>query len=158
MNPNELEKIIIHCTATPEGRRVTRKDLEQWHLKERGWSKLGYSDMIHIDGSLENLTDFNQDNIVDNDEMTWGVKGQNSVSRHVVYVGGIGTDLYPKDTRTIAQKQTMVIYLRFMILRHPNVKIAGHNQFANKACPSFDVTAWLLKNKFPEKNIYKTII
>jgi len=157
MTPKELDKIVLHCTATPEGREVSRADIEKWHLKENKWSRLGYSDIIHLDGTLENLTDFNQNDIVENEEMTWGVKGQNSISRHIVYAGGLGRDMYPKDTRTLAQKQTMIIYLRFMILRHPNVQIAGHNQFANKACPSFDVRLWLTKNKFPEKNIYKPI-
>lgn len=157
MSEQYLIYLFIHCTATPEGREVSRKDLEQWHLVERGWSRLGYSDMIHINGELENLTEFDQDNIVDNDEMTWGVKGQNAKSRHIVYVGGLGKDMCPKDTRTTDQKQTLYYYLKYMILRHPNILIAGHNQFAKKACPSFDVRLWLMRNKFPEKNIYQQV-
>ena len=51
-----LEYLVIHCTATKEGVEVTREMLEQWHLKENGWSKLGYSDIVHLDGRLENLT------------------------------------------------------------------------------------------------------
>lgn len=150
----ELEYIVIHCTATPPNLIVTREMIERWHLKERGWSKLGYSDMIHQDGSLENLTPFNTDDDVQYSEMTWGVKGINRFSRHIVYVGGVDEDNKPRDTRTKAQKQSLLTYVRYMILRHPNVKIAGHNQFANKACPSFNVVKWCVENFIPMKNIH----
>lgn len=157
-----LEYLFIHCSATPEGRPVSRKDLERWHLVERGWSRLGYSDIVHIDGSLENLIPFNQDNFVDNWEISNGAKGYNGKARHVMYVGGTSkTKMFwqkfypPKDTRTEAQKETLLIYVKYMIKRHPHIKVGGHNQVANKACPSFDVPTWLRANGIPEKNILK---
>lgn len=151
----KIENLVIHCTATKQSREVTRKDIEQWHLVERGWSRLGYSDMIHQDGSLENLTPFDTDDEVDYNEMTWGVKGINSISRHVVYCGGVGDDGKPLDTRTKAQINSLLIYLRYTVLRHPNIKIAGHNQFTKgKACPSFNVPKFLHDNGFNFKNIY----
>ena len=144
-----LKYLVIHCTATPAGREVTRKDIEQWHLKERGWSRVGYSDMIHLDGKLENLTDYNQNNFVDGFEITNGARGYNGISRHVVYVGG----MHGKDTRTPQQKETLLTYIRFTILRHPNIKVIGHNNIANKACPSFNVQEWLKYECINEKNI-----
>ena len=156
----KLKYLVIHCTATPEGREVTREDIEQWHLKERGWSRVGYSDMIHLDGSLENLVPFDQDNEVDHWEITNGARGYNSLSRHVVYVGGSasekppGMKYYPmKDTRNQKQKDALITYVRYMILRHPDIKVIGHNQISNKACPSFDVAQWLKTYCIPEKNI-----
>jgi len=151
----KIKYLVIHCTATPEGRKVTRKDIEEWHLKGRGWSRLGYSDMIHLDGRLENLTDYDMDTLIENHEMTWGVKGINSISRHVVYVGGLDKNLKPKDTLTPAQKETMADYVRFMVKRYPWIKIAGHNRFANKDCPCFDWRKWLKEIGIPEKNIAK---
>jgi N-acetylmuramoyl-L-alanine amidase len=131
----------------------------------RGWDRVGYSDMIHIDGSLENLTPYNQDNKVDPWEMTWGARGINSRSRHVVYTGGtkivVVTDdegstpnIVPADTRTLAQLDTMEVYAKYMIKRHPLIQVGGHNQFAKKACPSFDVIAWAESIGIPKKNIY----
>lgn len=150
----KLTRLIIHCTATPEGREVTKKDIEQWHYVERGWSKLGYSDMIHLDGRLENLTPFNQDDTVDYNEMTWGVSGLNGISRHIVYVGGLDKKRKAKNTLNDKQKKTLLDYLRYTILRHPKIKIAGHNQFANKDCPSFKVPSFLINNGIPLKNIF----
>lgn len=156
----KLEYLIIHATATPEGREVSRADIERWHLKERGWSRLGYSDMVHLDGSLENLIEFDQDDMVDPWELSNGAKGMNSKSRHIVYVGGAAADkpkwakYYPaKDTRTAEQKYTLEIYVKMMILRHPDIKVIGHNQVANKACPSFNVPDWLTDIGVPQKNI-----
>jgi len=163
--------LIIHCTATPKGRHVDADDIIRWHTSSkemggRGWSRVGYSDMIYLDGELINLTPFNQDSKVDNWEMTWGAKGMNAVSRHVVYVGGLEYDYetplddddqpgyMAADTRTEAQLHAMEIYVKYMILRHPHIKVAGHNQFAAKACPSFNVPKWLRSIGIPEKNIH----
>ena len=145
-----LKYLVVHCTATPQGMTVTRQDIIKWHKVERGWSRLGYSDMIHQNGHLENLTPFNQDNWVDDHEKTWGVAGINSAARHVVYVGG-GDG---KDTRTSKQKESLATYIRYMVLRHPDIQVAGHNQFSNKACPSFDVPDFCRKILVPHKNIY----
>jgi N-acetylmuramoyl-L-alanine amidase len=168
----KLTHLIIHCTATPAGRKVDADDIWRWHTspKEmggRGWDRVGYSDMIYLDGTLVNLTPFNQDNSVDPWEITWGAKGMNSRSRHVVYVGGLDYDyatpldeddqpgFMPFDTRTPEQKHALEIYVKYMILRHPDIKVAGHNQFAMKACPSFNVPYWLRQIGIPEKNIHE---
>lgn len=156
----KLKYLVIHCTDTPEGREVTKADIEQWHLVERGWSRVGYSDLIQLDGTLVQLRKFNQDDNVDPWELTNGAKGYNGISRHVVYAGGASktkpswAKFYPpKDTRTTAQKETLETYVHYMILRHPNIKVIGHNQISNKACPSFDVTKWLYDIGVETKNI-----
>jgi N-acetylmuramoyl-L-alanine amidase len=149
-NMGKLKYLVIHCTATPEGREVTKEDIEQWHIKERGWSRVGYSDLIHLDGRLENLIEFDQDDTVDPWEVSNGARGFNSISRHVCYVGGAQSDkpkdlkYFPlKDTRTKEQIETLETYVKFMILRHPTIKVVGHNEISNKGCPSFDVQKWL---------------
>lgn len=136
---SRIKYLVIHCTDTPSGREVLKSDIEKWHIKERGWSRVGYSDMIHLNGELENLIDYDQDDTVDNWEISNGARGYNSKSRHVVYVGGSkGTD-----TRTNLQKESLETYVKFMILRHPFIKVVGHNQLSKKNCPSFDVPKWL---------------
>lgn len=157
---SKLKYLVIHCTATPEGRAVSKADIENWHIKERGWSRVGYSDMVHLDGTLENLIEFDQNNKVDNWEISNGARGFNHESRHIVYVGGSsnrkpeGFNHYPpKDTRTVFQKYALQIYVMYMILRHPDIKVVGHNELSNKACPSFDVPNWLRSFDIQEKNI-----
>jgi len=156
----KLKFLVIHCTDTPEGREVTKADIKQWHIVERGWHKMGYSDLIQLDGTLVQLHKFNQDNTVDNWEITNGAKGYNGISRHVVYAGGASNfkpkwaKVYPpKDTRTLSQMRTLETYVKYMILRHPNIKVIGHNQISNKACPSFNVGEWLNDIGIQQKNI-----
>lgn len=153
-----IKYLVIHCTATPEGRKVSRQDIEKWHLEGRGWSRLGYSDMIHLNGEVENLTPYDGDNLIQSHEMTWGAKGVNQVSRHVVYVGGMNKEFTkPKDTRTAEQLLALRNYVLMMLQIHPGMKVAGHNQFAAKACPSFDVPKWAREIGIPEDRIYNAV-
>lgn len=144
-----LKYLVLHCTATPEGREVTADDIRRWHTSPvsaggRGWRQVGYTDLVHLDGSVERLVDNNEDANVDPWEITNGAAGYNSVSRHVVYAGGCGRDgKTPKDTRTAAQLEAMKRYVIDFHRRFPSVRIVGHNELAAKACPSFDVQRWL---------------
>ena len=145
----QLERLVLHCTATPEGREVSAADIRHWHTDPvskggRGWKQVGYTDMIHLDGRVERLVANNEDAEVDPWEITNGAKGHNSTSRHVVYVGGCEAhSQVPKDTRTPAQRAAMEAYVKDFHRRFPSIPIVGHNQLAAKACPSFDVQAWL---------------
>ena len=144
-----LKRLVIHCTATPEGREVSAADIRHWHCDPvskggRGWKQVGYTDMIHLDGKVERLVGNNEDAEVDPWEITNGAAGYNSTSRHVVYVGGVAKDgRTAKDTRTPAQREAMEAYVKDFNKRFPSIPIVGHNQLAAKAYPSFDVPAWL---------------
>lgn len=157
----KLKFLVLHCTATPEGREVTKEDIIKWHTSPvseggRGWSRVGYSDLIHLNGIVENLTPYDEDDDVEAWELTNGATGINGIARHTVYAGGVTRDnKFPKDTRTKEQTLSLTNYVRQVISAHPDILIAGHNQFASKACPSFDTVAWLRSLGFvPEKNIY----
>lgn len=150
----ELQLLMLHATDTPAGRKVTAADIRAWHTlpkpKGNGWRQVGYSDMVHLDGTVENLVPYNQDNIVDPWEITNGAAGYNAVARHIVYVGGKGGD-----TRTEAQKEALKRYVLAFIKQHPQVKVCGHYQFnKGKTCPSFDVVEWCREIGVPGTNIY----
>ena len=141
-----IARLVIHCTATPEGREVTADDIRRWHCapppKGRGWSRVGYTDMVHLDGRVERLVPNNEDAFVDGWEVTNGAKGHNTTSRHVVYVGGLRADgKTPADTRTPAQKAALKAYVEDFRKRFPWADVCGHRDLpgANKACPCFDV-------------------
>lgn len=143
----KLQYLVIHCTATSEGREVSAADIRRWHTSPapvgRGWNQVGYTDLFHLDGRVERLVANNEDEMVDPWEITNGAKGYNRVSRHIVYVGGCDAAMKPKDTRTLAQKEALERYVLDFHRKYPLVKIIGHCALAAKACPSFDVAAWL---------------
>lgn len=151
----KLKYLVIHCTDTPEGREVSSDEIRHWHCdpkpKGRGWKQVGYTDMFHLNGGVERLVDNNEDAEVDPWEITNGAAGYNSVSRHIVYVGGRENlpgvpfkDQKVKDTRTAAQKAAMEKYVKNFHRKHPDVRIIGHRQLnASKSCPCFSVPRWL---------------
>ena len=116
----KLKYLVIHCTATPEGREVSSADIRKWHTSPvaqggRGWKQVGYTDLFHLNGGVERLVENNEDAQVTL-EVTNGAKGYNSVSRHIVYAGGVGKDgKTPKDTRTGCQKKALEKYVRIFI-------------------------------------------
>lgn len=147
----KLKQLVIHCTATPEGREVSSADIRHWHCDPkskggRGWKQVGYTDMIHLDGRVERLVENNEDANVDPWEVTNGASGYNSTSRHIVYVGGCAKDgKTAKDTRTVAQKEALEKYVKDFHRRFPSIAIVGHRDLpgVRKDCPCFNVAKWL---------------
>ena len=128
----KITEIIVHCTATPEGKDYTTKDITAWH-KQRGFSTIGYHYVVYRDGSVHTGRDVN----VAGAHCT----NHNAHSIGVCYVGGLAKDgKTPKDTRTNVQKASLEILLRKLRTLYPTAKIYGHNTFSAKACPCFDAT------------------
>ena len=128
----KIDKIIVHCSATPEGKDYSVDTIRKWHL-QRGFSDIGYHYIIYRDGSIH----------TGRDESVIGAhcKGHNSNSIGVCYIGGVAADgKTPKDTRTSEQKQSLLKLLKELKVKYPKASIHGHRDFANKACPSFDAT------------------
>ena len=125
-----IDEIIIHCTATVEGKDYHVADVDKWH-KARGWKGIGYHYLITLDGTIEKGRP--------ETEVGAHCVGHNAHSIGVCYVGGVDKYLKPKDTRTAKQKIALWEIIRQLLIKYPNAKIHGHCEFANKACPSFDV-------------------
>ena len=125
-----INKIIIHCSATPEGKNFTVKQIDACH-RQRGFNGIGYHFVIYLDGSVH----------VGRALAKAGAhcKGYNAHSVGVCYIGGVATDgKTPKDTRTDAQKASLVKLITELRQQFPNASVHGHREFANKACPCFD--------------------
>lgn len=126
-----INKIIIHCSATPQGKHFTVEDIDQWH-RQRGFASIGYHYVIYLDGTVHQ----------GRPEALQGAHtlGQNAHSIGICYIGGVAADgKTPLDTRTTAQKNALVKLVDELGARYPKATIHGHREFANKACPSFDV-------------------
>ena len=136
-----IDTIMIHCTATPPRREVSVAELDRWHKAERfepyvkpDGTKVyaGYHLLVHLDGSYERIRPDDQ-------------RGQhcpqqdmNNRAVAICYVGGVDINNKPCDTRTDAQKQTLLSLVRTMKARYPNAQVIGHRDIAPKACPSFN--------------------
>lgn len=129
-NKRNIKMIIVHCSATPEGKDFTVSQIRQWHL-QRGFSDIGYHYVIYRDGTVHT----GRAESVSGAHCT----GYNTISIGVCYIGGCGSDgRTPKDTRTVAQKAALIKLLKELKAKYPKATIHGHREFANKACPSFD--------------------
>ena len=127
-----INEIIVHCTATPEGRDYTVADIRQMH-KAQGWVDIGYHYLIYRDGSIHEGRNV--------DLIGAHCQGHNAQSIGVCYVGGVARDgKTPKDTRTQAQKDALIHLLMQLVCLSPDATIRGHRDFAANACPSFDAT------------------
>lgn len=126
-----INEIIIHCTATPEGKPFTVADIDSWH-RQRGWKGIGYHFVIYLDGSVHKGRHIEQ--------VGAHCLGHNTNSIGVCYIGGCTADgKRPKDTRTQAQKSSLVRLVTELRRQYPKATVHGHCEFADKACPSFDV-------------------
>ena len=126
----KIDKIILHCAATKEGQHFTVEDIDRWH-KQRGFNKIGYHFVIYLDGSVHKGRDIA--------EIGAHCIGQNANSIGICYIGGLDANGKPKDTRTDAQKNALKKLVNDLLVKYPSATVHGHNEFANKACPCFDV-------------------
>ena len=128
----EINKIIVHCSATREGENFEVADIRKWHLA-RGFNDIGYHFYIDLYGEIHKGRDISK--------IGAHCKGHNRNSIGICYCGGVEADgKTPKDTRTTDQRRALVAVLRTLKAMYPNAVIHSHNDFANKACPSFNAT------------------
>ena len=126
-----LNEIILHCSATPEGRHFTVEDIDRWH-RDRGWNGIGYHYVIYLDGSVHKGRPISKQGA--------HVSKHNKNTVGICYIGGLDKNKRAKDTRTPAQKKAMHKLCKDLVKKYPSIKkISGHNQYANKACPCFSV-------------------
>ena len=127
-----INKIIIHCSATPVGRKVSVSTIRKWHL-QRGFNDIGYHYVIHLDGKISVGRPI--------EKVGAHCAYENRGSIGICYVGGMTKDMKkPKDTRTQAQKDSLIKLMHELIYKYnKDMTIHGHNQYSNKSCPCFDV-------------------
>lgn len=137
----EIKYIAVHCTASSQ--HTTIKELQQ-EFHRKGWKNSGYHYVVAADGAITQL--------LDEEKVSNGVKGFNSVSVNVAYIGGIDTNAKPIDNRTDEQKASLRSLLKLLHKKYPTAVIQGHRDFSPdlnhdgritsneyiKACPCFD--------------------
>ena len=127
-----IDKIIIHCSATLPGQRVDVETITRWH-KQRGFKTIGYHFFIDRSGTIHAGRPLEQQGA--------HCKGQNAHSIGICYEGGLDKEGKPLDTRTSLQRIAMKELVAQLLGQFPDATVHGHREFANKACPCFDVQA-----------------
>jgi len=138
-NPTE---IIIHCSATPvnwmAGQSVAAQanEIDRWH-RDRGWRGIGYHAVLGRIGQI----------VPGRPEHIQGAhtKGRNKDTLAICLIGGHGSastdDFF--DNFTVEQDASLREWIKEKIRQYPTIKgISGHNQYAAKACPGFNVKVW----------------
>lgn len=114
-----IKYIAVHCTASHQS--MTIEGLKQ-EFKRKGWVNPGYHYVVSPDGKITQL--------LDEDKVSNGVKGFNSVSINVAYIGGIDATGKPVDNRTPAQKSSLLSLLKLLHRKYPAAVIQGHRDFS----------------------------
>lgn len=139
-----LNEIIVHCTATRAEWWADKKTSEKvaevkaWHVRDRKWKDIGYHYLIDRDGTVATGRPLEQ--------VGAHVAGRNTGTIGISLFGGHGsaaTDRF-SDNFTAEQNKALRELIAKLKKKYPTIKIiSGHNQYANKACPGFNVPAWL---------------
>ena len=156
MKKENIDAIVIHCTASRAGQDLRASDIDKQH-KERGFACIGYNYVIDLDGTIEEGRKLDRDGAHCN---TAGLSGK-SYNKHsigIVYVGGLDENGEPADTRTPEQKQSLVTLVYRLMDEYPIKEVIGHRDASPdknengtieknewiKLCPCFDV-----RSEFP---------
>lgn len=146
-----INEIVVHCSATrPEwmaGGSIEEKrhEIKLWHMSRNPpFRREGYHHFIDRDGS---------ECAGRPDSMVGAhVRGRNANTLSVCLIGGRGSSATdaPSDNFTLAQLEALEAHIHRKMKEYPTIHIiSGHNQYANKACPGFNVPRWWnsVKNK-----------
>lgn len=131
-----IKFLTIHCAATPEGREVSPETIEAWDKAKFG--RRSYHWIVTLDGAMSRR--------LRDDELGAHTGGHNTGNIGVCYVGGMDKAMrFARDTRTDAQKKSLLTIVRTYRAKYPDIQIRGHRDWpgVRKDCPSFDVTSWL---------------
>lgn len=127
-----ISEIIIHCSATEHDKDFKNEDIKKWHLA-KGYADIGYHYVVYLNGTIHNGRNVNL--------IGAHCVNHNSRSIGICYIGGL-LNGKPYDTRTDKQKESLTALIRTLKRMYPEAKVYGHNEFANKSCPCFNVAEY----------------
>lgn len=137
-----LTEIIVHCTATRplwmDNNTTAQKvaEVRRWHMQERKWSDIGYHFLIDRDGTVAHGRLL---------ERTGAhTQGRNTGTVGIALFGGHGSSAADKfaENFTPAQDRALRALIDRLRATHGRLALSGHNQWAAKACPGFNVPKW----------------
>lgn len=141
MKRTRTDYIVVHCADTYADMDIGAKEIKRWHIKEKGYSDIGYHFVIRRDGTREIGRNIDL-HVPDMDEVGAHVKGHNWHSIGICLVGGKGKNDKPEQNFTPEQYEALWEIIGILKVHYPKAEVVGHRDLnAGKACPSFDVKA-----------------
>lgn len=140
----KIDEIVVHCTATSPSWMEDKpaadvlQEIRRWHMEDRGWSDVGYHAIIHRNGEVAFGRPVERSGA--------HVRGRNKTTIGISLVGGRGGVSNDKfeDHFTEKQDQALRNLIKAYTNRFPSIrKVSGHNEYANKACPCFNVMSFM---------------
>lgn len=141
-----IADIVIHCSATKEGKDFGAADIDRWH-RDRGFNGIGYHFVVRLDGTIETgrLLSLAGAHTTGHNQNTIGI----------CYIGGLDEDGKAKDTRTDEQKKALRWLITAIKTHMPyglGLRVKGHRDYSHdrngngvidkyeriKECPCFD--------------------
>ena len=127
-----LTEIIVHCSATKPSMDIGAEWIRKIHIKEKKYRDIGYHFVIRRNGAQEDGRPIEQ--------IGSHAKSHNSGTIGICLAGGISETGRPENNFTSAQFESVQMLIGYLKERYPTiVKLSGHNDYANRACPCFNV-------------------
>ncbi len=159
--PRDIKLLVIHCSATPNGRWTTTADINQWH-RDRGFRRapaalvglnpklgaIGYHHVIYTNGAVATGRGH-------------GEAGAHAVGHNAPSIGMclVGTDRYSFEQWDSLRRLVQQLCQQYRIAQAPaDTKdprglrgVIGHREIPGvaKTCPGFSVRDWLLAGMTP---------
>lgn len=146
----KITEAIVHCTATRPDWWASRstsqkvKEIRRWHVEDRGWSDIGYHYLIDRDGTVALGRSMERDGA--------HVQGHNAGTIGISLFGGHGSSENDPFEANFTPEQDKALreLLADLKQKYGFTKVTGHNEYAAKACPGFNVGRWYA-GKTPER-------
>lgn len=137
-----ISEIIVHCTATRPAWMLASKtsekvaEVRRWHVEDRGWKDIGYHFLIDRDGTVAEGRPL--------DQVGAHTQGHNTGTVGISLFGGHGSAATDKFSAhyTPEQDKALRALIENISAAYKITKVSGHNEYAAKACPGFNVPTW----------------
>ena len=135
----KITRIVVHCSATPQGRYHDARDIHLWH-KARGWAGIGYHYVLLDSGEVQQGRNINYTGA--------HAKGYNKGSLAICLIGGLNDNMIATEKAfTTDQLRVLEKLLSDLQKMYPKAEILGHRDlpYVNKACPCIEVNDYIIK-------------
>lgn len=127
-----INEIIIHCSATKPSMNIGADWIREVHINEKGYNDIGYHFVIRRNGAVE---DGRQVHLIGAHCLK-----HNSKTIGICLTGGISNTGRAEDNFTPEQFESTQLLINALVEQFPGIKkLSGHKDYANKACPCFNV-------------------